>query len=148
MGQLNLAVAAKPSLMKNIIYLKHNWDIILFGIIEILIGGVTLTAVLLSLFEGKSTKPLNVLLFVLFTALTSLGIGIGILRHNLNCYRLLLYFSSIIVLSKILIFAKIISINGALETTIPSPVKHIISIIYHSIIILYFTRNRVKEKFK
>ncbi|MEK6714676.1 MAG: hypothetical protein AABY43_01350 [Candidatus Omnitrophota bacterium] len=128
--------------------MKRNLGIRLFGLIEIFIGAVTLFAVVLSLIQGKSAKPLNVLLFVLFTALTSLGIGIGILRHNLNCYRLLLYFSSIIVLSKILIFAKIISINGALETTIPSPVKHIISIIYHSIIILYFTRNRVKEKFK
>ena len=127
--------------------MKRNWGIILFGLIEIFIGAVTLFAVVLSLIEGKSTKPLNVLLFVLFTALTSLGIGIGILRHNLTSYRLLLYFSSIIVLSKILIFAKIISINGALETTIPSPAKNIISIIYHSIIIFYFTRNSVRKKF-
>ncbi|MDP1854268.1 MAG: hypothetical protein Q8L26_08735 [Candidatus Omnitrophota bacterium] len=134
--------------MKNTIHLKHNWDIILFGIIEILIGGITLTAVLLSLIESKSTKPLNILLFVLFTASTSLGIGIGIIKRNLVCCRLLLYFSSIIVLSKFLIFAKIISINGALETTIPSPVKNITSIIYHGIILLYFTRRNIKAKFR
>lgn len=137
----------KPSLMKNITYLKHNWDIILFGIVEILIGGITLTAVLLSLIEGKSTKPLNILLFVLFTASTSLGIGIGIIKRSLVCYRLLLYFSSIIFFSKILIFAKIITVSGAIETTIPAPVKNIVSIIYHGIIIFYFIRNSVREKF-
>jgi len=66
--------------------------IILFGTIEIIIGLVTLAAVIASLFFGQSAKPPNILTFVLATAALSLDLGIGILRKNLTSYRLLLFF--------------------------------------------------------
>jgi len=119
----------------------------LFAIIEIFIGLATLTAVILSLAQGKSTKSLQVLVFVLITAIISSGLGWGILRYKLLAYRLLLYFSSIIILSKILIFAKIITLTGALEITIPSSLKNIISVLYHSLLIFYFTRKSIREQF-
>ena len=127
--------------------MKHKWGIRLFALTEILIGSITLIAVILSIIQGKSIKPLQVIIFVLTTAIISSGLGFGILRHNLKSYYSLLYFSSIIILSKILIFAKIIALNGALETSIPGPLKNITSILYHGLLIFYFTRNSVKDKF-
>jgi hypothetical protein len=127
--------------------MKNKFGVMLFAIIEIFIGLATLTAVILSLAQGKSTKSLQVLVFVLITAIISSGLGWGILRYKLLAYRLLLYFSSIIILSKILIFAKIITLTGALEITIPSSLKNIISVLYHSLLIFYFTRKSIREQF-
>ena len=119
-----------------------------FALIEIIIGAVTLTAVSANLFLGNSAKPPEVTVFVLTTAAISAALGFGILGGNLTSYRLLLFFSKTIVLSKILILAHIISLNGALETTIPSSVKNLISIVYHSLLIFYFTRRPIREVFK
>jgi len=118
-----------------------------FAAVEILIGLITLSAVNLSLIQGRCVKPPEVIIFVLTTALISAGLGIGILTYNIHCYHLLLYFSSVIILSKILIFAKIISLSGALETTLPFQFKSTVSVIYHGLLILYFARASVKKKF-
>lgn len=124
-----------------------KWDILFFGAVEIIIGSVTLIVITFSLLSGESGKPLAVLIFVLTTACISLSLGIGILRQSLACYHLLLFFATIIILSKILIFAKIISLAGALETNIPQPVKNTISIIYHAILIWYFIQPRIRKLF-
>jgi len=127
--------------------MKYKRGIILFGTIEILIGVITLTTVILSFLQEESTKPPAVLIFVLTTAIISTGLGLGILRYNRAGYYLLLYFASIIILNKILIFAGIISLAGALETVIPSYLKNIISVLYHGLLILYFTRKSIREQF-
>jgi hypothetical protein len=127
--------------------LRYSLGIIAFGIIEICIGLITLIAVIASLISGTSTKPLEVLIFVLATSVISLSLGIGILRYNLHSYHIMLFFATIIILSKILIFAKIISLSGALETRIPSSTKNAISIIYHSLLIWYFLRPSVRRHF-
>jgi len=127
--------------------MKHNWGLIAFGLIEISIGLVTLMVVITSLILGKSTKPLEVLIFVLTTSILSLSLGIGILKHNLVSYHLLLFFATVIILSKILIFAKIITLAGALETHLYPGTKNIISIIYHSLLIGYFIHPSVKKQF-
>ena len=116
--------------------------------VEIIIGVVTLAVVSANLLLGNSAKPPEVTVFVLTTAAISAALGFGILGGNLTSYRLLLFFSKTIVLSKILIFAHIISLNGALETTIPSSAKNLISIVYHSLLIFYFTRRPIREVFK
>lgn len=128
--------------------MKENLGIKLFAFIEIIIGSVTLAALIFSLIQGHSTKPWEVFIFVLTTSLVSVGLGLGILKYNPHCYYLLLYFSSIIVLSKLLIFAKIVTLSGALETTVPAPIKNTVSIFYHSLVIFYFTRKPVRERFK
>jgi len=119
-----------------------------FALIEIIIGVVTLAAVSANLLLGNSAKPPEVTVFVLTTAAISAALGFGILGGNLTSYRVLLFFSKTIVLSKILILAHIISLNGALETTIPSSAKNLISIVYHSLLIFYFTRRPIREVFK
>lgn len=125
---------------------KHNYAIVIFGFIEIGIGLITFVAVIASLILGKSTKPLEVLIFVLTTAILSLSLGIGILRHNLVSYHLLFFFAAVIILSKILIFAKIITLAGALETRLYPGAKNIISIIYHSLLIWYFLQKPPFQK--
>jgi hypothetical protein len=125
----------------------RNAGIIFFGLIELIIGSFTLIAVIISLILGKSTKPPEVLIFVLTTSTVSLSLGIGILKRNLTSYHLLLFLSVIIILSKILIFAKIIFLTGALETSIPPSLKNIISIVYHSLLIWYFVRPSVRKQF-
>jgi hypothetical protein len=127
--------------------MKKKLGLIGFAIMEILIGAITLTTVILSLFRGNCTKPPEILVFVLATSVLSVFLGLGIFRHNLICYHLLLYFSSIVILSKILIFTRVITLSGALETAIPSSLKNIISILYHILLIFYFTRPDVQDTF-
>lgn len=127
--------------------MKQGWGIIIFGFIEIFIGSVTLIAVSTNLLIGKSTKPPEVLIFVLTTSFISLSLGLGILRRNLTSYHLLLFFATVILLSKILIFAKIIALTGALETTIAQSTKNTVSVIYHSLLIGYFIRPSVRRHF-
>jgi len=129
-------------------YMKYKkLGIILFGIIEIIIGSVTFVALVASLLLGKSTKPPQVFLFVLTTSIISLGLGIGIIRHNVHSYHMLFFFAGAIILSKFLVFAKIIYFNGALETTISPSFKNITSVIYHGILLFFLTRPSVKKEF-
>lgn len=127
--------------------MSPSLGIIVFGLIEVVIGFITLIAVILSLWLGRSQKPLEVLIFILTTAIISLSLGIGVLRRNLTSYHLLLFFSYAIILSKILIFAKIIILSGALETTVPAPLKNMISIVYHSLLIWYFSCPSIRRQF-
>jgi uncharacterized membrane protein (DUF4010 family) len=128
--------------------MKRNWGIVVFGLIEIAIGSITLISTLVSFFIGKSTKPPQVLVFVLITSAVSLCLGIGILRRSLLSYHLLIFFAIIIIFSKVLIFAKIISLTGDLETSLPPPFKNAISLLYHSLLIWYFTRAARREYFR
>lgn len=126
---------------------NRNYGIFIFGLIEIGIGLITFAVVITSLILGQSTKPLEVLIFVLTTAAISFGLGLGILRMNLHSYHLLLFFATAVILSKVLIFAKIITLSGALETSIPSQAKNITSILYHILLIGYFISPKVRKAF-
>ncbi len=119
----------------------------LIAAMEILFGGITLLAIGLSLIFSFNNKPPNVLLFVMTTALISTSLGIGLLNLRKRAYQLLIYFASVIVLSKLLIFANIIHLNGALETSIPSPIKNSISILYHAGVVFYLLKRDVKKMF-
>jgi len=127
--------------------LKSLKVISIIGVIEILIGGITLITTTLIFLLGVNQKSPNVLTFVILTSLLSTLIGGGLLKSNKLAYQALLYFSSVIILSKILIFAGIIELNGALEIAIPSSFKNIISIIYHSTVIYFLTHHSVKKVF-
>lgn len=126
---------------------KTDWGVICFGVTEIFIGALTLIAIIASLIFAKSTKPPEVLIFVLTSSIISLGLGIGVLRQSLPSYHLLLFFSTTVIFSKILIFSRIISLSGALESAIPADIKNFISILYHGLLIFYFTRPKVKGLF-
>jgi len=119
----------------------------LFGLIEIIIGGITLLALTVSSALSFNTKPANVFAFVTLTGTTSMLIGIGILLYNRLAYQLLLYFSSVIILSKVLILSNIIQLTGSLETAVPLSVKSWISIFYHGFVIYYLCMKEVRDRF-
>ena len=117
------------------------------GVIEILIGAITISATTFSVMAGTNAKTPNVLGFVLLTSFLSTALGIGTLRRRKAACDLLVYFSSVIVLSKVLIFAGIITLNGALEASVPASFKNSISILYHCFVIFYLCRDDVKKLF-
>ena len=125
-----------------------NYRFVLFlGCIEILIGLVTLFFNLFALMFGSNTKSPNVLFFVTIAAVSSFSIGVGILKFYKIAYQALLYFSSVIILTKILILLGVIHLDGALETTVPSPVKTFVSIFYHGFVIYYLLKPDIKNIF-
>jgi len=121
--------------------------LLIIGLMEILIGGLTLLTTTFSLLFSLNTKTPNVLTFVLITAVLSLVLGLGILVHNAIAYKLLIYFSTVIILSKILILADLIQLNGAFENFVPSPVKSVTSIAYHALLIFFLTKRDIKKIF-
>ena len=121
--------------------------IVIIGTIEILIGLITVLLNIVTLLLLANDKSPNVLAFVIIAGCLSTLIGVGLLKFHKKAYDLLLYFSSVIILSKVLIIFGIIQLNGALETTVPGPVKSSISILYHSFILYYLKRPDIKSIF-
>lgn len=125
--------------------MHHYRTVLIIGIAEIVIGSVTVLFNLMAWSLAASTKSPNVLIFVVTTGIISILIGFGVLNFKKLAYQLLLYFSSVIILSKLLIFAGILQLNGALETTIPAPLKNMVSIVYHGFVIVYLSKRGIKE---
>ena len=121
--------------------MRHHRPVLVIGIAEILIGGITLLWNLLALGLAINAKSPGVFAFVMIAGLVSVSLGIGILKFKKAACYLLLYFSSVVILSKVLIFLNVIELNGSLETTVPGPIKNAASVIYHGFVILY-----LKEK--
>ena len=96
---------------------------------------------------SSTPKAPNILGFVVITSIISTALGIGILKVKRVAYDLLIYFSSVILLSKLLIFMNIIELNGALETALPASFTNVVSFLYHGIIILYLKRIAIRHLF-
>ena len=132
-------------------YMEHTVKtfrgIVAIGIIEILIGGITLLGTGFSVLLSANPKPPNVLFFVVIAACCSTAIGLGMLRVKKWAYQLLLYFASVIFLSKILIFMDIIHLNGALVCAVPRWLNQLISMGYHGWLFVYLQNKKIKEVF-
>lgn len=126
--------------------MKLKKGILFFGLTEIAIGTITLAAIFESLLRHVSTKPLNILIFVIISGIISASLGTGILLRIRYTRKLLMFFAGWIILSKILIFGKIIMLNGSLETTVSPNLKNTVSIIYHFILIFYFHHPSIKAE--
>lgn len=125
-----------------------NYRVVLFiGIIEVLIGAVTLIGTTVSIALSINTKTFNVLAFVIITGVISTLLGIGMLKFKKIAFQLLIYFSSVVILTKILIFANLIQLNGALTTIVPNFIKNSISVLYHGFIVYYLLKPGVKQIF-
>jgi uncharacterized protein YybS (DUF2232 family) len=121
--------------------------VLFFAASEIIIGGLTLAATSFSLLLGISSKPSNVLVFVITSSFISLFLGVGILLRLKYARKFLLFFSGWVILSKVFLFMGLITLNGAMETAIAPSIKNIISIAYHSLLIVYFLRPSVRSEF-
>ena len=121
--------------------------VLIIGVIEVLIGSLTLLNNFRAMLLGVNPKSPEILFFVTVAATISVLIGIGILKFNKHAYLLLLYFSSVIILSKLLIFMHIIYLNGELENAIPASIKNIVSVIYHGSVIYCLRKKDIKRIF-
>ena len=127
--------------------MKHYRTVLIIGMIEICIGGSTLLGNFFTLIQSQNNKSLGVLCFVLIAGTVSTLLGIGLLNYRKEAYLILLYFSSVIILSKVLIVMGVIELSGALETTFPSSMKNLTSMIYHGFIIAYLSKPGIKQIF-
>ena len=142
--------------------MTNNTILQIIGVIEIAIGSSALLGNFLLLALSLNAKSFNVLIFVIITGCMSTLIGIGILKLNATAYKLLLYFSTFIVLSKLLLFFHIIELNGQLEISIHEifniPLseglknfminfKSLTSIGYHSFLIYILRQENIKKEF-
>jgi hypothetical protein len=118
-----------------------------FAYSEIILGLASLGSTFICLLKHYCIYPPASLAFLLITAFISISLGLGILKHNVHAYHLLIFFSGLIVLSKILIFGQIISLNQNIITLLPPGTKNMTSLIYHSLLIFYFTRKPVIDVF-
>ncbi len=128
--------------------MKPKQGILLFGLIEIGIGTVTLAAIGRNILAGFLPKPPNMLAFVITSSLISICLGAGVLLRRPYARKFLIFFAGWVILSKILIFAGIIVLCCELETSIAPNVKNIVSILYHSAVIAYFHSRSIKAEFK
>lgn len=128
--------------------MKPKQNILLIGLIEIVIGSVTLASLLKPLIEdGLLPKPPNVMVFVIVSSLISISLGMGLIFRWHYARKLLMFFAGWVILSKMLVFSEIISLCCALETKIAPDIKNGISIAYHAFIILYLHKPAVKKEF-
>ena len=119
----------------------------LIGFTELSIGIVTILGLTLSSLLHLSTKSPVVFVFVLISAIISASIGMGLLRCLHWARMSLIFFSGYIVLTKLVLFWGLIKLNGEMATLIPTDLKNLISVLYHTFIILFFNLRIVKERF-
>jgi len=127
--------------------MKHFRVILIIGVIEVLIGTIAISSNTLSIIFSTNIKPPSVLVFVYVASSISILIGVGILRLNRHAYRLLLYFSEFIILSKILILLNVFELSGGLQSVFPSSISSFISIAYHGYVICYLKRRKIHQIF-
>ena len=120
----------------------------LIALAEMLIGLSTIFGLTVTTIMGLSTKSPNVFIFVLLSAGLSSAIGLGILNRQEWARNILVFFAGYVILTKALIFVKLLSLNGEIVTALPNSLKNYISVIYHIFVIIFFTRNPVKAFFK
>lgn len=127
--------------------MKYKTLIRVISFIELFIGLATIVGLIVSSFIFISTKPVNVFVFVLISSLISVAIGWGLFYYREWARKVLLFFSTYIVLTKILIFFNLISFNGEIITFFSTGAKNFISITYHILIIMILSQPATKRNF-
>ena len=126
--------------IKSIIYL--------IGVIEILIGLLTLSGLAYSFFFPQVRKPVNILVFVLISSLISASLGFGVIKLKDIARKLLIFFSGWVILTKILILIGILQFTGESIVKIFNPAfKDSLSILYHTAVILFFKSKKTIDIF-
>ena len=120
----------------------------LIAAVELLIGLVTISSLVISSALFYSRKPLNVMAFVLATSVTSIVIGVGLFKRWRWAWLLIVFFSGYIVLTKVLLLFGLLIFTGEIITFIPMDTKNYISIFYHAFIVFYFTKRLVRSQFQ
>lgn len=115
--------------------------------LELIIGSLTLVSLIILSLLSASRKPLNVFIFVFISSTISVIIGLGLFAHRNWARKTLFFFSTYILLTKVLIFLNLLHFEGEIITCLPGSLKDIVSFLYHSWILLFFNRESVKKIF-
>jgi len=127
--------------------MKYKTLIRIISFIELFIGLATIVGLIASSLVFTSAKPVNIFVFVLISSLISVTIGLGLFHYREWARKVLLFFSTYIVLTKILIFFSLISFNGEIITFISTESKNFISITYHVLLIAVLIQPAAKKNF-
>lgn len=127
--------------MKDKIFVK------IIAFIELAIGLTTFLGLVIYSSLSMSQKPFNVFIFVLLTSIVSILIGLGLLTYKDLARKAIIFFALYIILTKLMIFSNLLQFNGEIITFVPTDLKNLISIAYHSLVIIIFNRKDVKESF-
>jgi hypothetical protein len=119
----------------------------IIAFVEIAIGLYTIVGLIASAWFSFPTKPLNVFIFVMISAATSIVLGAGLFNYKEKARMLLIFFSGYVALTKILIFLNLLKLCCEITVLIPVHVKNSVSVIYHFLLIIFFTRPEVKSYF-
>lgn len=119
----------------------------IIAFVEIVIGLSTMVGLIMGAWFFFPTKPLNVFIFVVISAIASTALGVGLFNCKEKARILLIFFSGYILLTKMLIFLNLLKLCCETTTLIPVNIKNSVSIIYHFLLIIFFTRQRVKKYF-
>lgn len=115
--------------------------------VELAIGITTLAGVAFYGLLGLSTKSASVALFVISSNLVSIALGAGLLNYRSWARVFLLFFSGYVILTKLFIFAGLIKLNGEIFLLLPGNLKDIISVLYHTFILISLNQRRTKTLF-
>ncbi len=118
----------------------NNYITKLIGIIEFLIGIITIYACVVALEMNFYAKPLSVTIFVIGSSLASIFLGINLLRLKRFAIKLMVIFSFYILVTKVLIFAGLLVFTGDIQSFMPIATKDTISFIYHLVALVFFYR--------
>ena len=113
------------------------------GAIEVVIGLITLLSCFVvqtwNIF-GYAPKPFSVYVFVVVSAVISFVLGVGMLSYRDWARKLLIFFSGYIVLTKVMIYTKLLTFSGDILTIIPVWSKDMVSVFYHVGLIIVLIR--------
>ena len=120
----------------------HRLIRIIIGYTEISIGAATIissTAIQYINLGGSHKKPENVYFFVVIASLAAITLGTGLIMDKRWARQLLVFFSGYIVLTKMMIYLGLMSMEGSLITFPPRAIIDAISSTYHILVIFLLT---------
>ncbi len=123
----------------------NRYTIKTIAIIELMIGFGTLSGIAWYTHLALQAKPMNVLVFVTAAAAASAILGMGLFEKRKWAATLLVFFSGYIILNKAMIAGGLLHFNGEIITSIPLDIKNLVSILYHSSLILFLARPSVRN---
>jgi len=113
------------------------------GAIEVVIGLITLISCFVvqtwNIF-GYTPKPFSVYVFVVVSAMISFVLGVGMLSYRDWARIALIFFSGYVVLTKIMIYSKLLVFSGEILTIVPVWSKDVVSVGYHLVLIITLSR--------
>lgn len=127
--------------------MRNETVVTAIGVTEVVIALFALAGLFLPLWLPFPNKPVNVFVFVLLSAFLSFFTGLGVIRRRKWARLALVFFSGYVILTKMLIFSGLLFFSAEVAGFIPAPVKNLISVAYHSWIMLFFSRKPVSELF-